>query len=250
MLIEFVGLSGAGKTFIARQLKSYLQERISSPKQLLLMDGDLDGYYDATKNSRSGRRLAALRFRWKLFCDRNFLSLLLTRIKARGRKKFSMKYIMRMFSWYYKAAEILEKNGDINHIFIADEGFLTRSGFMFQNRECDTLEEFTGIMERINAVKHIEYGKQRRIYVFVLCNEFDEVIKRVIERGSTSIYLRISEDGRTFHRKALKALDLAREYLNRINADYIVINNDTKQGNFSEQFRQIKAKLEEKYSLT
>ena len=86
MIIEFVGPSGAGKTFISQRLKDYLQANMSKPKKIIFGNKK---EIDTCFNSTVERILFNLLFILKLLTDRNFLSLLFLRINAKG-KKFSV----------------------------------------------------------------------------------------------------------------------------------------------------------------
>lgn len=242
MIIEFVGPSGAGKTFIARQLKSYLQGNLEKARYIYLVDNELDSHY----NSSWERLLVTQKYRFQLFLDKNFLSLLFIRMKAKGKKLFSLKYILRMFVWYCRMADILTNCKGNSPVFIMDEGFLARCGHMFKNRLNEVLSDYQELMGKINGIKRIAYAEHRKIYVLVKCEDYDEIINRVLARGKTSLYLRLDGDGRVFHEQELKSFELARDYLDRIKADYVVIDNNAKQRYYTAQFNKVRELIEKR----
>lgn len=238
MIIEFIGPSGAGKTFIAQQLKNYLQDNLSELKQIILVDQELGTYY----NSRIQRFLVWLRIVMNLYIDKNLITLLLLRTKSKGKKLFSMKYTLRMFVRYCKMADLSNKAN--NFVFIMDEGFMARSGHIFKHKPNADLEEYYVLIGKINAIRKVGYSILRKIFVFVRCEDFDEIIRRVIKRRKTSIYLRLPGDGKVFHKKELHSIELAREYLEQNCMDYIVIDNIIKRSDYTDDFKKIKALME------
>ena len=145
-----------------------------------------------------------------------------------------------MFVRYCRVAEILNNNKGDNPIFIVDEGFIARCGHMFKNKPNEELEDYLELMGKVNGIKKLSYAVLRKVYVLVNCADYDEIINRVLERGKTSLYLRLPGDGRAFHAQELKSFELAREYLDQIRADYVVIDNSIKRGDYTAQFAKIK----------
>lgn len=245
MVIEFLGPSGGGKTFIAQQLKKYLQDNLNITNQIILTKEDLNDY-QKYNNLKTARYLSRIPYIMKLYVDINFISLLLRRMQSRKLKtKASIKYILGLFIQYFKIVDFLKNNREYNPIFIIDEGLLTSSGYMFNNKENYTIEERIKVMNKINAIKSIGYRKQKKIYVLVRCNDFDEILKRINKRKTGSIYSRLSlEEGKKFHNKVINSFEVVIKYLNENNEDYVVIDNSTKTSNYLEQFIIIKEMLE------
>ena len=80
MIIEFVGPSGAGKTFIARQLKKLFAGKLGKARYIYLVDNELDSHY----NSAVERLFVTQKYRFSYSLTK-LSSLLFIRMKAKGK---------------------------------------------------------------------------------------------------------------------------------------------------------------------
>lgn len=231
MIIEFIGASGSGKTYLAEKLAEYLKS-IKDKDYLVLTQKDWSSWKLSGNEFRVIRVIKKLWNCKELFIDKAFILLLLKRLKnLRKCRKAKLKYIIAMMNKYYLIFQMFKEIKDKKCIFIVDEGILTSVGFMLGIVNHANVDELTNLMNKIKDIKSIGYDKQKKIYVSVYCDSYEETMRRVKGREQGSGYLRLSyEEGLDYHKRVLQSQKMKELYLKKEKEDFVTIDNSSFDG--------------------
>lgn len=249
MIIEFIGASGSGKTYLAEKLAEYLRS-MEDKNYLVLTQKDWSNWKLNGNEFRFSRVIKKLWNCKELFIDKTFISLLLKRLKCRKKcRKASFKYIIAMMNNYYLIFQLFKEIKDKKCIFIVDEGILTSVGFMFCIENHANVDELTNLMNKVKDIKSIGYDQQKKIYVSVYCDGYEETMRRVRGREQGSGYLRLSyEEGLDYHRRVVQSQKMKEIYLEKEKADFITIDNSVLGNKDHQKYLYKVLKLLEKHN--
>lgn len=253
MIIEFTAAPGSGKTYLADQLKNYLQQDLELKNYKIYTRNDL-----RKANQKFNRKfLNTIHSKMEslLLMDFNIIKIC-TGVLISNRKVIDKKKAILYILYNIKSSFIIDKikNKEPNSIFILDEGLLHVAGVYLDNDiNKQKLQKYVNNIKKINKSM---YMKQKKIYVLIESDVFEN-FKRMNNRsqGWPQMMKRLNEEEKHYVLdKAFKKTDLYKEVISDELWEMVIINNKVFKESYDEEFSKIKKlikeqHIEERYSI-
>lgn len=186
LIIEFIGIPGSGKSYIAKKLNNYLNKLL--PEHNVLSYHDI---YNEIKRDGKKNILKVLNLMKNKSFNMMLISILNRKSSINSRKNMVKRFVFRILV-YQKIKEIMDKKSDT--VLVLDEGFLHFSiAYFRQNAEKPNNEKLSFYLCELDKI--IGYLSIPKVFIFVDNNvkeSFNRIEKR--EQGWPGFIGELDED--------------------------------------------------------
>ncbi|AST93631.1 hypothetical protein BC6307_21370 [Sutcliffiella cohnii] len=246
MVIEFLGVPGAGKTYLTNSLIDYLKKEINSSRFILITRKDIENKKRVNYKSKCLKHISFFIILIRIM-DINILTLLFKILSTKDSifvKKRNLIYFIYTLLNYNIINQIKKENSDKNCVFILDEGLAHISSIFFSEK--DGVGDIMSYFKRINSIKGIKYRDHKKLYIFVdgtVEKNFERMSKR--KQGFPMSWKKLDEVEKTnLLKEYVLKYELKKNYITNIaNEDNVVIDNTNFLTNYDSYFLKVKGLL-------
>ncbi|HHT66594.1 MAG: hypothetical protein ACOX25_02665 [Caldicoprobacterales bacterium] len=255
MILEFIAVTGSGKTYLCNLLSTYLKEAFILEKILIYTADDLWKEMDKTKSAVINKFIRVFR---RIHCVFSLpvMKLLLNILLSSGRwseKKQKIIYYLSIINIYRIIRRMVNRNKSGDIAFILDEGIFHASEIFMDhsaaNQPCELLSAYE---KAVNRIQYIKYNDFKRIYIFVdstICDNFGRLNNR--PEGWPALMKNLSSEEKTQALAVFQAkVDQIKSYLSAGSSPCFSLDNTSWTNDFSDSFRKIKGIIHAERNLT